>query len=85
MIGLYHELFYCLIVINVSDSLFRGMNDIFPKLKSVTFKNEGVYGSITPKTFEGLQNIETIRFKGTNIQAIEIGSFQNLMNVKGIL
>ena len=61
------------------------MNDTFPKLKSVTFKDGGVYGSITPKTFEGLDNIETIRFIETNIQAIDIGSFQNLENVKGIL
>ena len=61
------------------------MSDQFPNLKSVTLKHGGVFGSITTKTFEGLKNIETLRFIKTNIQAIEIGSFQNLKDVKGII
>ena len=64
--------------------MFRGMSKHFPKLRSVTFRDGGVYGSITPKSFEGLQNIETIRFIKTNIKAIDIGSFQTLKNLKGI-
>lgn len=60
------------------------MSTSFPNLKSITFQQEGIFGSITPTTFEGLENIETIRVIDTNIEVVECDSFVELRNIKGI-
>ena len=65
--------------------MFRGMTSHFENLKSVTFQQEGIYGAITPQTFEGLENIETIRFIDTNIDIVEDSSFVKIRNIKGII
>ena len=65
--------------------MFRGMTVHFTKLKSITFQQEGVFGAITPQTFEGLENIETIRFIDTNIDIVEDDSFVKLRYTKGII
>ena len=55
----------------------------FTNLKGITFLHEGFYGTITTKTFEGLENLETITFEHTNVQSIEKGSFEKLKDIKG--
>ena len=55
----------------------------FPNLKHITFQNEGFDGSVTAKTFEGIRNLETIRFVDTYVTTIEDGSFDNLNDIQG--
>ena len=55
----------------------------FPNLKHITFQNEGFGGSVTSKTFEGIRNLETIRFVDTYVTTIEDGSFDNLKDIQG--
>lgn len=62
---------------------FGDMKANFSNLKSIAFINEGIYGSVTPKTFEGIENIETIHIKDTNIESIDADSFQKLENIQG--
>ena len=45
-------------VMDISGSIFGDMNLTFPNLKSTALDREGIYGSITPKTFDGIENIE---------------------------
>ena len=65
--------------------MFINMSITFPKLKSITFQEEGFYGTINQKTFLGLENIETLRIIDTNIHAIEEGSFQILPKMTGMV
>ena len=65
--------------------MFMEMSDKFPNLKGITFLKEGFYGSITTKSFEGLENLETITFEHTNVHSIEKGSFEKFSNIKGKL
>ena len=61
------------------------MSFYFPNLKGITFLEGGFYGSITTKTFEGLENLERVTFEQTNVHSIEDGAFENLRNIKGNL
>ena len=65
--------------------MFKEMSINFPNLKGITFLHEGFHGSITTKTFEGLENLERVIFDHTNVNSIENGAFENLKNLKGNL
>ena len=65
--------------------MFKDMSFYFPNLKGITFLQEGFYGSITTNTFEGLENLERVTFKHTNVRSIEDRAFENLKNIKGNL
>ena len=58
------------------------MRNISP---SLPFQQEGFYGTLTQKTFLGLENVETLRIIDTNITAIEEGSFQKLSKMTGMV
>ena len=72
------------LVINISGSLFGDFSTHFRNLKSITFEHEGVYGSVTTNTFEGVEKIEMLRFIDTSVTSVEKGSFDNLKNIKGM-
>ena len=76
---------FCFSVIDMRKPMFKEMSFYFPNLKGITFLQEGFYGSITRKTFEGLENLERVTFKHTNVHSIEDGAFENLKNIKGNL
>ena len=59
------------------------MDKHFTNLISITFWRDGFYGSITPETYIGLENVEVIRIDTTFIENIENGSFDNLKKIKG--
>ena len=82
---LYSFLILLSIGIDVSGPIFVDMEKHFTNLISITFWRDGFYGSITPKTFTGLENIEVIHISHTYIENIENGSFDNLKNIKGNL
>ena len=65
--------------------MFKEMSIYFPNLKGITFLSEGFHGSVTTKTFEGLENLERVIFEHTNVDSIENGAFENLKNLKGNL
>ena len=62
---------------------FGNMTAHFPNLKSIALLDEGFYGSITSKTFEGIENITTLHIIDTNIESIEEDSFRKLKNIHG--
>ena len=62
---------------------FGNMTAYFPNLKSIALIDEGIYGSITSKTFDGIDNIETLHIHNTNIESIEEASFRKLRNIQG--
>ena len=70
-------------VMDISGSIFGDMNLTFPNLKSIALDGEGIYGSITPKTFDSIENIETIHIIDTYIESIEVDSFRKLENIQG--
>ena len=70
-------------VMDISGPIFGNMSANFPNLKSIALIDEGIYGSITSKTFDGIDNIETIHIKNTNIESIEEASFRKLRNIQG--
>ena len=65
--------------------MFKEMSMNFPNLKGITFSQTSFYGSITTKSFDGLENLERVTFKHTNVDSIEDGAFENLKNIKGNL
>ena len=62
---------------------FGEISNQFLNLKHITFQNEGFSGSVTKETFEGVRNLETIRFVDTYVTTIEDESFDNLKDMKG--
>ena len=69
----------------LNEIMFEALPINFPNLKSVTFQYEGIVGSVTNQTFKGLENIETIRFVDTYINSVEIGSFDTMKKLTGIV
>ena len=65
--------------------MFKEMSMNFPNLKGITFLQISFYGSITRKSFDGLENLERVTFEDTNVNSIVKGSFDNLRNIKGNL
>ena len=71
---------------DISGFSFGNMTAHFPNLKSIVLLDEGFYGSITSKTFEGIENIttlSTIHIIDTYIESIEEDSFRKLENIQG--
>ena len=68
---------------DISGFSFGNLTAHFPNLKSIALLDEGFYGSITSKTFEGIENITTLHIIDTNIESIEEDSFRKLKNIHG--
>ena len=85
MITLNHLMINSFKGIELNETMFEGLSINFPNLKSITFQNEGIVGSVINQTFKGLENIETIRFVDTYMENVEIGSFKSLKKLTGIM
>ena len=86
MVVCYSKMIYVqwnILVMDINRVSFGDMKANFSNLKSIAFINEGIYGPVTPKTFEGIENIETVHIKDTNIESIEDDSFRKLENIQG--
>ena len=67
----------------MSDGMFTGLDKSFKRLRDISIWDDGFYGSITKNTFRGLDYIQRIRIKDTDITNIDDDSFSSFKDIEG--